>query len=490
MQIHNLLSTLDTSEYTSRKSIFESIGHGDTYFTKWEKEIHPVLCEVALTPDQIQQLFTAVEKGSDRTLLGKGLDAAGAAKDKISDVWFNKFGGMLQSSGPVKAFDQKFEEIKSKIAAENPKLAAKLAKYGEFAKDNPNLHKFLLAIAGSVAAALGVAVAGGVGASALAIGTGTGIAVGIVNIADRLLQGQKASTAIGRGATAGAVAGLTAAGISKAKDMLDTLGAVKTINRVASLEINGTTVMLNPEDAAKYSASVQASMKATSNLLKGGADAMSNLGATMDANSARQAGVLADILSRASDPEYQKAVAAAANQVIKPGAIGAAANAVSSALSVLSPVLSAMTGQAVSGAKEKSAPKEGFNARGKKLSEGQVYMIFNRVSAQQQLIEGPIDWLKTKAKNLTTKVTADKLNSAWQKAGSPTDSEEVSKILTAAGVGDDVVKKVYANLKISAAPEAQAATGGYAEIKKSIMQLNTKDRQRMIQYLTKQIGKA
>jgi hypothetical protein len=117
------------------------------------------------------------------------------------------------------------------------------------------------------------------------------------------------------------------------------------------------------------------------------------------------------------------------------------------------------------------------------------------------LNEGPLDFikgaaakgmdkLKTVGKNLTTKFTADKLNSAWQKAGSPTDSEEVAKILTAAGVGDDVVKKVYADLKISAAPKFQAATGGYAEIKKSIMQLNTKDRQRMIQYLTKQIGKA
>ena len=101
-----------------------------------------------------------------------------------------------------------------------------------------------------------------------------------------------------------------------------------------------------------------------------------------------------------------------------------------------------------------------------------------------------MDKLKTVGKNLTTKFTADKLNSAWQKAGSPTDSEEVAKILTAAGVGDDVVKKVYTDLKISAAPEAQAAIGGYAEIKKLIMQLNIKDRQRMIQYLTKQIGKA
>jgi hypothetical protein len=161
----------------------------------------------------------------------------------------------------------------------------------------------------------------------------------------------------------------------------------------------------------------------------------------------------------------------------------------------------AAAGQAAGAAGEKPAAKEGFIANGKKLSEGQVYMVFNRVCAQQQLNEGPLDFikgaaakgmdkLKTVGKNLTTKFTADKLNSAWQKAGSPTDSEEVAKILTAAGVGDDVVKKVYADLKISAAPKFQAATGGYAEIKKSIMQLNTKDRQRMIQYLTKQIGKA
>ena len=207
---NNLSSNFDVIENTSRRNIFESIGQGDAYFTQWEKEIHPILCEVALTPDQIQQLFTTIEKGSDRTLLGKVKDAPG----KISDAWFNKFGGMLQSSTPVKAFDQKFEEIKSKIAAEHPELAAKLAKYGAFAKDNPKLHKFLLGIAGSVAAALGVAVAGGVGASVLAIGTGTAIAVGIVNIADRLLQGQKASTAIGRGATAGIVAGISAAAMA------------------------------------------------------------------------------------------------------------------------------------------------------------------------------------------------------------------------------------------------------------------------------------
>jgi hypothetical protein len=102
---------------SSRQSIFESIGQGDQYFRTWERDIHPVLCEVALQPDQVQQLFKSIEAGAGRSMLGKGLDAVGAAKDKISDVWFNKFGGMLQSSGPVQAFDQKFEEIKTSIAA-------------------------------------------------------------------------------------------------------------------------------------------------------------------------------------------------------------------------------------------------------------------------------------------------------------------------------------------------------------------------------------
>ena len=124
MQLSTLLSTLDRIENSPKQSIFESIGQGDQYFRTWERDIHPVLCEVALQPDQIQQLFKSIETGAGRSMLGKAGDAVGAVKDKISDVWFNKFGGMLQSSTPVQAFDQKFEEIKASIAAKNPQLAA------------------------------------------------------------------------------------------------------------------------------------------------------------------------------------------------------------------------------------------------------------------------------------------------------------------------------------------------------------------------------
>ena len=503
---NNLSLNFDVIENTSRRSIFESIGQGDAYFTQWEKEIHPILCEVALTPDQIQQLFTTIEKGSDRTLLGKVKDAPG----KISDAWFNKFGGMLQSSTPVKAFDQKFEEIKSSIAAKNPKLAASLAKYGEFAKNNPKLHKFLLGIAGSVAAALGVAVAGGIGASVLAIGTGTAIAVGIVNIADRLLQGQKASTAIGRGATAGIVAGISAAAMAgigkwaaglreKAIPIGDT--GLEQISYKATRKLSSFG-MSSEEMVQGFNVTVD---KDAASAIRSAVNAMQN----GDSSAFSQLQDVARLIHSADYKAQMKDIAGAAKDLAFNN--DSLLQWIKGLTQAASTVGGAAAGQAAGAAGEKpAAPKESFSANGKKLSEGQVYMIFNRVSAQQQLTEGPMDFikgaaakgmdkLKTVGKNLTTKFTADKLNSAWKKAGSPMDSEEVAAMLKQAGVGDDVVSKVYTDLKLpapGAAPAeenpaaAQAAAGGYAEVKKAIAQLNTKDRKRMIAYLTKQLGTA
>ena len=110
-------------------------------------------------------------------------------------------------------------------------------------------------------------------------------------------------------------------------------------------------------------------------------------------------------------------------------------------------------------------PRESIN-----LKESVVKLIFSKAELEQQkvLSEGlwdtikgaagkAADWAATKGHNLTTKVTADKLQSAWKTAGSPTDSEEVAKILQGAGITPDVVAKVYADLKIPA-PQPSAPT--------------------------------
>jgi hypothetical protein len=47
-------------------------------------------------------------------------------------------------------------------------------------------------------------------------------------------------------------------------------------------------------------------------------------------------------------------------------------------------------------------------------------------------------------------VTADALNKAWTNAGSPTDSEEVAKVLQGAGIPAETVTKIFTDLKLPA----------------------------------------
>ena len=76
-----------------------------------------------------------------------------------------------------------------------------------------------------------------------------------------------------------------------------------------------------------------------------------------------------------------------------------------------------------------------------RLTNKEVKEIF--AVAGNSLNEGPMDWLKTKGKNLTTKVTADKLKSMWTKDGKPMDSEKIAAILRQAGVKDDVIASAF-----------------------------------------------
>ncbi len=428
MQFSSLISKLDSIEKSSRQSIFESIGQGDSYFRIWEKEIHPMLCEVAMSPDQINQLFKDIESGAGRSTLGKGLDAVKGAADKIGDVWFNKFGGMLQSSGPVQAFDQKWEDIKSKVAAKNPQLAAKLAKYGEFAKNNPKTHKFLLAIAGSAAAALGVAVAGGVGAGALAVGTGTGVAVGILNIADRLLQGQKASTAIGRGATTGAIAGLAAGAAAKIGDMIKAGIKADAIADLNGMKITRHSMSYNGQP---FSAVTQEPL--TSQL--------SNAFKTLDPSNADSVNTFARLMAKATSPEYQEAISKT-REVAK--AVKDAAKSSIAVVGQLQQVGTAAAGGVASAATNQQPSNS--------VTESQLNELFG--------ITG-------------NKVDASKLEKAWKKAGSPTDSEEVAKVLQSAGVDAALINKVFQSMGLPAASGSDqvASSGEEVNIKELLDQI-------------------
>jgi len=447
------------------------------------------LIEASLTADQINQIFSTVEKsataaGGNRTMLGKAVDVPGQVNDVI-----NKVGKYLQDTTPVKFMDQKFEDLKAKVGAKFPELDTQLTGLGTWMKENPGKSAAIIGLLTVLASLAGGPVGGAIAGQAL-------------RGAAELIKGEKLSTAVGKGVKTAVFGYLSGKAFEMLGDFAETLAikqipfgpesagfqevtfdATKTISSFGQelkQTLAGVDIIVDPEMASTVNSAM--------NLIRmGGQEALEGFD---------QLKIAADIIN---SQEYKDMIVGTLEitrqELVKNDSLRQFISATADSLQAVSQgAVAASTG---------SEKKESYYVQTRPLSEGQVYLVFDRVV---KLNEGPI-WDKVKGAagkavgavaqkagqigtNLTTKITADKLNSAWKKAGSPTDSEEVAKILTAAGVGDDIVKQVYTDLKISAAPEAQAATGGYAEVKKAIAQLNTKDRKRMIAYLTKQLGTA
>ena len=521
------------------------------------------LKEAALTADQIQQIFQNVEQGAtaagdNRTILGKGKDAAAAVNKAWEDLKTK-----VQNSGPIKnvdaAYDSAVAKIETGLGGPDNAINKVIQRYRKFAKEHPIAQGLIYS---ALIAAAGISGAGLGGAAVL----------GLLKMADKLLQGEKFSSAAYSGAKTGAMA----YGASKIGDMIkgkpeggvgggemspdmqqglaaDQAFQDRILNKFPpdkgytfdsagkSLQVfdaNGTKVFtsdipLKTMDVKTFADLTNNGQMATPGISSGSisSDAMAGVSGKA-ANAASAAGqvvkgagaemfkgLASDSMADATIKRIADSIAAGQLSTSDLQHLQASQGFVANALSNADPAKeAALTAHynlldKMLRAANDIPVNSSIQRTGRALSEGQVYMIFNRISAQQQLTEGPMDFikgaaakgmdkLKTVGKNLTTKVTADKLNSAWKKAGSPMDSEEVAAILKQAGVGDDVVGKVYTDLKLpapGAAPAAgaeenptaaQATAGGYAEIKKSIMQLNTKDKKRMIAYLTKQLGTA
>jgi hypothetical protein len=389
-----LYEGLDTSEKHS-VMLWESAGYA--------------IKEAALTADQIQQLFTSIEQGataggSNRTLIGKGKDVASAVKTAYDDLV-----SKVQNSGPVKNIDAKYDQAAEKLkqaTGGDQGVMKYVEKYRKFAKEHPVAQGIIYS---ALIAAAGIS----------GVGIGGAAALGLLKMTDKLLQGEKFSTAVGKGATTAALA----YSASKIADLF------RSGEQVANAATTGIEQGLSQEQI-KFLKDIGAS------------------GQKMVVQDGRLWYQGADGLTMLSPP------------------VGSSAEA--------------MLKIARSGLKSAA---ESIQYNSKKLSEGQVYLVFNRVCAEQ-LDEGVFDKIKTFGKNLTTKVTADKLNSAWQKAGAPTDSNELSAFLKAQGVGDDVIASTYAALKIPTADTAastdapaakKSAKIGLRQINKLLPTLRTRD---------------
>jgi hypothetical protein len=134
---------------------------------------------------------------------------------------------------------------------------------------------------------------------------------------------------------------------------------------------------------------------------------------------------------------------------------------------------------AIAGGMDNKKKQESITLQQRPLSEGQVYLVF------QRLDEGPFDAVKKVAGKaagavggaikkgaqkvgtaLTQKNTAQGLAKAWTKAGSPTDSDELYKFLLTQKINKDALDKIYGDMKFPVPqgvkePEAEPeVTGG------------------------------
>jgi hypothetical protein len=447
------------------------------------------LIEASLAPQQIQQLFGEIEKaatagGDNRTGLGLAVDVGKEANNAI-----NKFGKWLQNTTPVQAFDQKFEQLKGKVSEKFPKLEQQLTSMGEWAKENPGKTAAIIGLLTTLAS-----LAGGP--------AGGAIAGQVLKGAVELMKGEKLSTAIGKGAKAAAFGWLT----GKAVDFIGNALTAPTIQQANDI---GNDIV-----TANYKATIDEiggkfgnrfGSFTTGELFGRSQDVKDISIVWKDAVASWKAGdyLRADSMFKSAEqmtaalakPEYLGQIAA---DIDKAQLMRQGAEEMQKFFGTMSKVA-----QGAATAATGNSKKESVYRQTRPLSEGQVYVLFKRV---EQLDEGvwdtikgaagkAADWAGKKATNLTTKVTADKLNSAWQKAGSPTDSAELEKFLATQGISDKIIKQTFQSMKIDvgAAPaeEPAAATATtYAQIKTDVLKLDKKSQKRIMAYLQKQLGTA
>jgi hypothetical protein len=467
----------------SRKILAESVSGLDLEQRKIVEgvynELKPLI-EASLTSDQINQLFGEVEKaatasGSNRTLLGKGKDAVGKGVDvaKQANELINKAGRWLQNTKPVQAFDQKFEDLKRKINTKFPdsKVLDMISNMGIYAKNNPGKTAFIVGVLTAIAALAGGPIGGA-------------IAGQVLRGSVELLKGEKLSTAIGKGVKTAVLGFLTGAIADKLGSWLSGLRA-----DVVPFDDGLTQVTFNAAQEIKSPGFEWTRTLDLKNITVVPDDRETVLRLVKDINDGDVAAFdrLYNFAKEIRSPAY-KELLGGISQAAKQAALDN--DAAFQALEIARKGITAAAQGAVAGAGV--AKKESYFAQTKPLSEGQVYLVFNKI---QKINEGPMDWIKTKAANLTNKVTADKLNSAWQSAGSPTDSDALKGFLEKQGVDPQIINTVYSQMKIASSsagngtpPSAPGTASTYAQVKQDILKLDKKGKQRITAYLQKQLG--
>lgn len=462
----------------SRSYLYEGLDkkHKNTMFL-WESA-GAKLIEANLTVDQINQIFANVEQGmtnagGNRTMLGKGMDAASAVNKAWEDLKTK-----VQNSGPIKnvdaMYDQAAEKLKQATGGDQGVMKY-VQMYRDFAKKHPIAQSLIYS---ALIAAAGISGAGLGGAAAL----------GLFKMVDKLLQGEKFSSATYSGAKTGAMA----YGASKVGDYIkdkfspygsrpgenELVGQTGSDSPGASLKVGqelpdgevvtglnssnpNAGVTITRPDGSTYSVSREYAHSLS------GQRGISPTGQVYGSSTSDvDAGVRDAAFSRAAPSGDQggtfvaKGGEAISNSPMTyQQALEKAAKYTSNPIKQKELALTMMKGASARAA----GANESVN-----LTHNQINLIFEHVS-DSIILEGITDfvkgaaskamnWAQTKGRNLTTTITADKLMQAWKKAGSPTDSDQLKQVMVQAGVPENVINNTYSTMKISASVPQAATT--------------------------------
>jgi len=469
-----------------------------------------ILSEAAMTAQQIQNAFGSAEKiatsgGDNRSMLGKGADAAGAVGAGAVDLAKKGAAGVKEladkllaqnkekliaslppaDAGPVEGFEQKAQEQIAQI--QDPKAKQSLMDLVKQAAKNPVVQTMVLAAVGGIATAVAGPAIAGLGLGMAATGALTGTVVGGLTGAVRgLMQGQGLKGALkqgamgaGLGAAGGGIAGAVAQGAQaymQSKNQPQLPAADAEANRAADENAAAQWAAGTPEERAQIEQTTGMTPQQLQSKIPDEFDSgpgagwggpapaanpptskVSTVQSTPDAENF-DGTATAQQQQDASDAVYQQAKAAGATgstttqQFSGPDAVreplrirpnldqwradnAAAKTITQSRVNTGTPVIEYIDRELTARMwilhESVGKPRGGVH-----LTEAGIGDMFKKAG----------NWLKTKASNMTNKVTADKLQQAWKKAGNPTDSGQVAGIMVGAGVPQETVDQIFQNL--------------------------------------------
>ncbi len=421
-----------------------------------------LITEAALSAEQIQQLFAGIEKsaaggGKNRTLLGKGADAATSVAQA-----FSKVKQAISQSGPVAGFDAAVDSLQDSIitatGGKNSAVSKSLQGYRNFAKEHPIMQGAIYAVFVALAAiAAGVSGAGAFAAIA-----------GGIKLADRLLQGDKASSAIWKGAKA--------AGIAYAAASLFGGASNSQAGQSAQMNPGGQgAIDADPEffgshyygqdgsGVTQYTASQGDTLSQIAQANNVSVDNMLAANPDITNPDVLAAGQTINVPAETMQAPYDQGVGTAADTIQKVGSGQYTPSAIS-------------TAQAAKAGLRETKNIALWIDRSATVQRWALNESLGRPRGGLQLttagtsviLEGVWDSVKTAAKkgwhDATNKVTANRLDVNWRRGAGrdiakdgTVDSEVLVKFLRGEGITDDVIAAAFAELGIPFGDTAQQA---------------------------------